>query len=171
MTKTGERVRQLRTERGLSMQELADRVGVAKSTVSRWEHGETTLDQATAAHAARLADALGTSVRYLKGQTDDAAPHPIKIKSPDYALIDGKTVVRIERKPAPQTNNDRLLLYALDILMMQNGFRTDYTPDGDVLLIKGTKAKPVTEAELLAMAADISQLAGFQLRRLFGGES
>lgn len=158
MTNTSERLKELRTERGLSMQELADRVGVAKSTVSRWEHGETLLDDAGNANVAKLANALGTSVRYLKGLTDEPtpAPAPVMINS---------------QPPARTVNEDRLLLYALDILMMQNGFRTDYTPDGDILLIKGTKAKPVTEAELLAMAADISQLAGFQLRRLFGGES
>lgn len=164
----GKQLYNLRTEKGLSMQELADMVGVNKSTVFKWEHGKTSLDGASAKHTKELARVLGVSPAFLRGEKETA---PVRIKSPDYVLIDGKTVVHIESKPAPQTNNDRLLLYALDVLMMQNGFRTDYTPDGDVLLIRGDVAKPVTEEELLAMARDISQLAGGQLRRLFGGAS
>lgn len=169
MATTGEKLKKLREERDLSMQDLADRLGINKSTVFKWEHDMVPLRKASTDNLEGLARALCVPVDELL-VADPVVP--VSIKSPDYALIDGKTVVHIERKPAPQTEtSDRLLLYALDILMMQNGFRTDYTPDGDVLLIKGTKAKPVTEAELLAMAADISQLAGFQLRRLFGGES
>ena len=158
MTKTGERVRQLRTERGLSMQELADRVGVAKSTVSRWEHGETLLDDAGNANVAKLANALGTSVRYLKGLTDEPTPAPAP--------------VMINSQPAARTvNEDRLALYCLDILAMQNGFRIDYTPDGDILLVRDGTPKPVTEQDLLDVAADVARFAGFSFRRLFGGES
>ena len=164
----GKQLYKLRTEKGLSMQELADAIGVNKSTVFKWEHGRTSLEGASVKHTKELARVLGVSPALLRGEKEHA---PVRINSQDYVLTDGKTVVHVERKPAPQTNNDRLLLYALDILMMQNGFRTDYTPDGDVLLIRGDVAKPVTEAELLAMAQDISQLAGGQLRRLFGGGS
>lgn len=160
----GKRLYNLRTENGLSMQELADKIGVNKSTVYKWEHGLTSLDGASSKHTARLASALGVSPSYIRGEKETKAP------AVDYELRNGSTAVRVERTQKTETS-DRLLLYALDILMMQNGFRTDYAPDGDVLLIKGTRAKPVTEDELLAMAADISQLAGFQLRRLFGGES
>ena len=168
MATTGEKLKKLREERDLSMQDLADRLGINKSTVFKWEHDMVPLRKASADNLEGLARALRVPVDELL-VADPVVP--VRIKSPDYALIDGKTVVHVERKPAPQTNNDRLLLYALDILMMQNGFRTDYTPDGDVLLVRDGTPKPVTEDELLAMAADISQLAGFQLRRLFGGES
>ena len=167
MTTTGEKLRKLREERDLSMQELADKIGVNKTTIFKWEHDRVPLRKASTDNLQMLSRVLNVSEDDLLG----ADPAPVRIKSPDYALIDGKTVVHIEHKPAPQTTSDRLLLYALDVLMMQNGFRTDYTPDGDVLLIRGDVAKPVTEEELLAMARDISQLAGGQLRRLFGGVS
>lgn len=166
----GKQLYKLRTEKGLSMQELADAIGVNKSTVFKWEHGRTSLDGASVKHTKELARVLGVSPAFLRGEKETA---PVTALSPNVRTINGSSVTMAERKqPEARTvNEDRLLLYALDILMMQNGFRTDYTPDGDILLIKGTKAKPVTEDELLAMAADISQLAGFQLRRLFGGES
>ena len=168
MATTGEKLRKLREERDLSMQDLADKIGVNKTTIFKWEHDRVPLRKASTDNLRMLSRVLNVSEDDLLS-VDPVAP--VRIKSPDYALIDGKTVVHIESKPAPQTNNDRLLLYALDVLMMQNGFRTDYTPDGDVLLIRGDVAKPVTEEELLAMARDISQLAGGQLRRLFGGAS
>lgn len=166
MNTAGERLRDLRKQRDMSMQELADRVGVHKGTIFKWEHGETPLRKASDDSLRKLASALMTTTDFLIYGTGTTA-------SPNVRTINGSSVTMAERKqPEARTvNEDRLLLYALDILMMQNGFRTDYTPDGDILLIKGTKAKPVTEDELLAMAADISQLAGFQLRRLFGGES
>lgn len=166
MTTTGEKLRKLREERDLSMQELADKIGVNKTTIFKWEHDRVPLRKASTDNLQMLSRVLNVSEDDLLG----VDPAPVRIKSPDYALIDGKTVVRVERTPKTETS-DRLLLYALDVLMMQNGFRTDYTPDGDVLLIRGDVAKPVTEEELLAMARDISQLAGGQLRRLFGGAS
>ena len=168
MATTGEKLKKLREERDLSMQDLADSIGVHKGTIFKWEHDMVPLRKTSTDNLEGLARALRVPVDELLN-ADPVVP--VRINSQDYALIDGKTVVHIERKPAPQTNNDRLLLYALDVLMMQNGFRTDYTPDGDVLLIRGDVAKPVTEEELLAMARDISQLAGGQLRRLFGGGS
>lgn len=173
MSTTGERIKKLRIEHDLSMQELADRVGVAKSTVFRWENGETPLEAAGNARVTRLADVLGTSVPYLKGQTDDQrASAPVLHLSPDYMIQNGSTIVQIEHKQPKTENSDRLLLYALDILAMQNGFRIDYTPEGDVFLVnrEGFR-RQITEQDLLNTSDDISKLAWMSFRRLMGGES
>ena len=160
----GKQLYRLRTEHGLSMQELADKVGVNKSTVYKWEHGLTSLDGASSKHTAGLASALGVSPAYIRGEKEQVAP------AVDYELRNGSTVVRIERTPKTE-NADRLALYCLDILAMQNGFRIDYTPDGDVLLVRGDAAKQLTEQDLVDVSADVARFAGFALRRLFGGES
>jgi len=68
----GEEVRRLRAERGLSQQELAQRMGVAQSVVARLEAGGveprlSTLD--------RVAQALGVElkVHFLTGPTQERA--------------------------------------------------------------------------------------------------
>lgn len=87
-------------------------------------------------------------------------------------IQNGSTIVHIERQQPKTDNSDRLLLYALDILAMQNGFRIDYSPEGDVFLVnrEGFR-RQITEQDLLNTSDDISKLAGMSFRRLMGGES
>ena len=56
----------LRTERGLSQEELATRLSVVRQTVSKWEKG---LSQPDAAMLVALAQELGVSVSDLLGET------------------------------------------------------------------------------------------------------
>lgn len=158
----GERLHRLREEKNMSMQELADRVNVHKGTVFKWEHDQTPLRKASQSSLEKLAKTLHVSEDFLIYGSDT---------NPDIVLQNGSSVVMIERKPTKTENSDRLLLYALDILAMQNGFRIDYTEDGDVILVKGSRTKQITEQDLLNTSDDISKLAGMSFRRLMGGES
>ncbi len=60
----GERIRELRTECGLSQKQLAAEIGVATNTVSQYESGKskTSIDV-----LANLAAALDTTTDYLLG--------------------------------------------------------------------------------------------------------
>ena len=40
MEKFGERIRELRKNRGLTIYELAMRLGISRNTLASWEHGE-----------------------------------------------------------------------------------------------------------------------------------
>jgi transcriptional regulator with XRE-family HTH domain len=62
-----ERIRQLRTDRGLTQQELADTLGITQQAVGRWEKGLASPDTPT---LPRLADLFGVSTDYLLGRTD-----------------------------------------------------------------------------------------------------
>ncbi len=42
--KIGEKIHALRKEQGLSQEELAEQIGVARQTISKWELGETAPD-------------------------------------------------------------------------------------------------------------------------------
>lgn len=69
MNANGEKIYRLRVERGLTLEELAKKIGVGKSTVQKWETGsikEMRRDKVQA-----LADALQVSPAYF---FDDAAP-------------------------------------------------------------------------------------------------
>jgi transcriptional regulator with XRE-family HTH domain len=65
----GERLKKLRTEKGLSQQELSKQIGINRSTYARYETNDNQADYET---LQKLADFFSTSVDYLLGRTDDA---------------------------------------------------------------------------------------------------
>lgn len=67
---TSEKIRFLRTQRGLSLQDVADAVGVNKSTVKRWEDGviyNMGIDKLK-----QVAEVLGVTPAYLMGWEDES---------------------------------------------------------------------------------------------------
>jgi len=71
-----ENIKRLRAQKGLSQQELAERLHVVRQTVSKWEKG---LSEPDASMLLRLAEELGCSPEELLG-TNEAAlgPEPAK---------------------------------------------------------------------------------------------
>ncbi|MEV6362027.1 helix-turn-helix domain-containing protein [Nocardia asteroides] len=65
----GERVRAIRARRGISQQVLADRVGVSRGAVAKWENGERPVDSRRTLLA--LAEALRVTVGDLTGHESD----------------------------------------------------------------------------------------------------
>ena len=66
---TGDKIHYLRTKRGLTLQELGDKVGVGASTVRKWETGY--IKSLRTDKMQKLAAALDTSVDYLMGWTEN----------------------------------------------------------------------------------------------------
>ena len=62
---TGDRIKELRKSLGLRADELADKVGVSRSTMFRYERG--TIEKIPFDVMQQLADILGTSIAYLSG--------------------------------------------------------------------------------------------------------
>lgn len=69
----GERLKKLRTEKGLSQQELSKQIGINRSTYARYETNDNQADYET---LQTLADFFSTSVDYLLGRTDQAGFAP-----------------------------------------------------------------------------------------------
>lgn len=67
----GSRLKRLRQQMGLSQQELANRIGLNRSTYARYETDDNQADYQT---LQKLADFFGTSVDYLLGRTTIAKP-------------------------------------------------------------------------------------------------
>jgi len=63
----GERVRELRKEKGLSQIELAKNVGVGKSVISLWELNEC---EPTLSKLIALADFFNVTLDYLAGREE-----------------------------------------------------------------------------------------------------
>ena len=65
ITKTfGKRLKELRIEKGLSIERLAEDVGIGKSSISRWENAQAYV---YAIYVVRLAQYFNVSVDYLLG--------------------------------------------------------------------------------------------------------
>ena len=64
----GDRIHYLRTNLGLTLQELGDKVGVGASTVRKWETGY--IKTLRTDKMQKLADALDTTVDYIMGWTE-----------------------------------------------------------------------------------------------------
>ncbi|WP_438448183.1 helix-turn-helix domain-containing protein [Gorillibacterium sp. sgz5001074] len=65
------RIEQLRLKRGLTHEEVATRIGVARPTYSNYESGKREPDLKT---VDKLANLFETNVDYLLGRTDDPSP-------------------------------------------------------------------------------------------------
>ena len=65
---TKDMIRRLRTEKGLSQDELAEKLFVTRQAVSRWENGETTPNTETLKQLSRLFD---VSINTLLGKRRD----------------------------------------------------------------------------------------------------
>lgn len=64
-----ERIKKLRLQNNLTLEQVGDIVGVGKSTVRKWETGE--IKNMRRDKIAKLADALHTTPAYLMGWEDD----------------------------------------------------------------------------------------------------
>lgn len=70
MMEIGTKIYNLRTQRGMTLEELGKKVGVSKSTVRKWEQG--IIANMKRDKIAKLAFALGCSPAYLMGWDEDA---------------------------------------------------------------------------------------------------
>lgn len=73
----GERIRALRVSRGMTLQDLGDRIDANKSTIKRWEDGSTySIDYK---YVTRLAKVFNVPLTYFMSYDDDEPGEP----SPD----------------------------------------------------------------------------------------
>ena len=67
-----EKLMDLRKKHGMSQEELADRLGVSRQAISRWELGSTLPD---APNLLKLSDLFGVSIDYLLRDDEDETTH------------------------------------------------------------------------------------------------
>lgn len=71
MATTGERIKQLRTKKGLSQSQLAELIGVKKNTVSTWERGTRKPDFPA---LDSMSNIFEVSIGYIVGDSEDLTP-------------------------------------------------------------------------------------------------
>lgn len=102
MMNYGERLRQLRLEKGLSQQELANRLKINRSTYARYELGKTQPDFET---VSRIADFFAVSTDYILGRSakkendwDSKLPELTEKDERDIAKDLEKMISNLEKK-------------------------------------------------------------------------
>ena len=82
-----QRIKNLRQEKGLTLEQVADVVGVGKSTVRKWETGM--IANMKRDKIASLAKALGTTPEYLMGwEEKESSPSEPQLTEGEKILLD-----------------------------------------------------------------------------------
>lgn len=81
----GDRIRQLRKAKGLTLEYVGKFVGVAKSTVRKWESGD--IESIRSDNIQRLADVLGTTFGYLMDGAQETVVYKNIEPIPDTTLV------------------------------------------------------------------------------------
>ena len=87
------RIKDLRTSQGMTLEQVAEKVGVGKSTVRKWETG--LIANMRRDKIAALSDALNTSPMYVMGWSDEINPAPAL----DLSKFDNIYPVKLKKFP------------------------------------------------------------------------
>ncbi len=110
----GRRVRDLRTARGLTLREVADRLQVSPATMSAIENGRTGV---SAERIARLAEELGVPVQRMFGAPDTEAPLSRAVRTTDGAPVAGTGLSPADWRVFPPLRMDQALRGALSAFL------------------------------------------------------
>lgn len=93
-----QRIKYLRQEKGLTLEQVASVVGVGKSTVRKWETGM--IANMKRDKIASLAKALGTTPEYLMGWEEKKnSPSELQLTEGELLVLDLFRNIPVERQP------------------------------------------------------------------------
>ena len=110
-----ERIKQLRQQKGLTLEQVADVVGVGKSTVRKWETG--IIANMRRDKIADLAKALGTTPAYLMGWKEESATEKSSPSEPE--LTEGEKLMLDLFRQIPEDRQPEALELLRVALKMQ----------------------------------------------------
>lgn len=91
-----EKIAALRKERGLTLEEVGDYVGVGKSTVRKWEAG--IIENMRRDKILRLAEVLGVTPGYLMGWEEETSPDTKYSYGDDFKYGHGGDFLSVNQK-------------------------------------------------------------------------
>lgn len=80
----GQRLKEIRLSRGMSQQDLANKISTSKSVISGYESGRNDPAQSV---VIKLADALDVSINYLMGQNNEKYHKPLENENDDFVVL------------------------------------------------------------------------------------
>ena len=104
----GQKIKSLREEKGMTLEELGDKVGVGKSTVRKWETG--IIANMRRDKIVKVAEALGTDPAYLMGWEKEEQVADVLLKTYKSELILDEQLKRITEYYKLMNQSDRDML-------------------------------------------------------------
>lgn len=99
------RTKELTKKRGLTIEKLADRVGIAKSSIYQWNNHEPKPSTIN-----KVADVLDVSTDYLLGRTNQMNSYDSQSKKTD--ILDDSVILAFDGMEIPEEDKEKLLDYA-----------------------------------------------------------
>ena len=139
-----QRIKNLRQEKGLTLEQVAEVVGVGKSTVRKWETGM--IANMRRDKIADLAKALGTTPAYLMGWEEQS----------DLTAHEHKVISAYRRKPEMQPAVDRLLGVEDDeLIAVPVAARSENNKPVGIAYISKEKLEQLNNAKCVADEVDL----------------
>ncbi len=105
MNKMGQRIRSKRLEYNLTMEELAEKIGANKSSISKWEAGE--VDNIKRIYIAKMAQIFHCKPSWLMDM-DDALDFMVTYTAPDKEPV----TLLVEQEPIMGAASQLAILYS-----------------------------------------------------------
>ncbi len=98
------RTKEIAKKRGMSMESLANKVGISKSGIYQWDKHEP-----KPSTIQKVADVLNVSTDYLLGRTDEMNPAR---SNNELSGFDEEIMMAFDGKPIPDEDKEKLLEFA-----------------------------------------------------------
>lgn len=114
---TGSRIRDRRKQLGLTADELASKIGVARSTMFRYENGD--IEKVPLDYLGILSSALDTTPEYLMGWTHDPEPkEKSEVEEPIY-LSDFELAILTQLRQLSEAQQRTFLAFLTSLIETQ----------------------------------------------------
>ena len=114
---TGERIKRLRKELGISAEYIAEKIGVSPSTIYRYENNE--ISSMKVDNLKSIANLLGVDACYLLGWNSDLQdPSAATLSDPEQTLVDNFHQLNEE-------GQDKLIEYSEDLVSLGKYKKSD----------------------------------------------
>lgn len=101
------RLKELRTEKNLTQEEVAKEIGTSQTNIGRWEKG---LNEPSSSFVVKLANFFEVSTDYLLGRSDDFGNVTVTTASPSAALTpDEQEILETYRNLPPHRRKTFML--------------------------------------------------------------
>ena len=100
------RLKELRTEKNLTQEEVAKEIGTSQTNIGRWEKG---LNEPSSSFVVKLANFFEVSTDYLLGRSDDFGNVTVTTASPSAALTPDELELLELYKKLPKTRQKTVL--------------------------------------------------------------